>query len=689
MLLAHTSVDTGLTILHAGRDPSARGGGAGGPPPAGEGVGVPAPRYSYYRYRYWPGSFQGKGNTPGPAGGGGSSSSSSSSSGSIHSARSARRVAQEGGPRRRRSRGGACARVCIWWRGGDAALRGAVQRFERGEDGAGGASLGGQRRPWRHEADKPFSDPLANGHVPAYHGICILASGPCRRRGNVRQEPLLPPTFPAPPPPGGGGTAAVNLTDRWACGVAFRFDLFFRTAPFKGEFCLFAGLDEVRHCCCESTSTAPRHECPAPPSREVSKVCRPSPRQVLKYLDTFSFGEDDITYLRESLPLCDSAFFDYLAKLDCSNVKVFAAKEGTPVFPRVPIIIVEGPLLVVQLLETTLLALVNYASLMTTNAARYRLLAGKDKRLLEFGLRRAQGPDGGISASRYAYLGGFDGTSNVAAAKLFGIPCTGTHAHSYVSSYLGFEDIQNPMLKPGPHVSGDGEERNFVALVKEKLAALKEDGLFRYTNDSELSAFTAYALAFPSAFLALVDTYNVQHSGIPNFVAVALALREMGYHPRGIRLDSGDLGYLSIWCRNFFKEVDKKHPSSACPLEKMNIVVSNDIHEEVLFSLNEQGHSIDSYGIGTHLVTCYKQPALGCVYKLVSVKGRSRIKISEDVEKVTIPGRKRCFRLYGKDKHALVDIMLGNDEEAPKAMWGENFVPTPLSRKQTGLHNSN
>ena len=368
---------------------------------------------------------------------------------------------------------------------------------------------------------------------------------------------------------------------------------------------------------------------------------------------------------------CEPGFFDYLAKLSCSTVKVYAAKEGSAVFPRVPLLTIEGPLLVVQLLETTVLTLVNYASLIATNAARHRLVAGKDKKLLEFGLRRAQGPDGGISAARYSYLGGFDGTSNVAAAKLFDIPCTGTHAHSYVSSYLGFEDITNPIMKPGPSASPNVKEQNFIELVKEKSALLKEDREFsaqNHTNSSELAAFTAYAIAFPNAFLALVDTYNVQHSGIPNFVAVAMALRDMGYHPRGIRLDSGDLGYLSIWCRNFFKKVDNKYPSEACPLEKMNIVVSNDIHEEVLFSLNEQGHSIDSYGIGTHLVTCYKQPALGCVYKLVSIKGHPRIKLSEDVEKVTIPGRKRCFRLFGKDGHALVDLMIGDDEEPPQVL---------------------
>lgn len=276
---------------------------------------------------------------------------------------------------------------------------------------------------------------------------------------------------------------------------------------------------------------------------------------------------------------------------------------------------IEGPVLKTQLLETTLLTLVNYASLVATNAARFRSATGADKTLLEFGLRRAQGPDGGLSASKYCYLGGFDGTSNVLAGKLYGIPVRGTHAHAYVNSYESLEELKERELVDRI----TGERRPFADMC---LQYLKELGpilkiLPEETHRGELAAFISYAIAFPTSFLALVDTYDVLKTGVPNFLAVARALHECNYQAVGLRLDSGDLAYLSLEVRAAFHETAKHFQLPY--FEHFTIVASNDINEDTLVSLEKQGHSIDTFGIGTHLVTCQRQPALGCVYKLVEV----------------------------------------------------------------------
>ena len=187
------------------------------------------------------------------------------------------------------------------------------------------------------------------------------------------------------------------------------------------------------------------------------------------------------------------------------------------------------------------------------------------------------------------------------------------------------------------------------------------------TNHSELAAFASYALAFPASFLALVDTYDVLKSGIPNFLAVALALRICGYQPLGIRIDSGDLSYLSLQAREILTTVEAVLGAErAGGFTNLSITASNDINEEVLHSLNQHGHSITAFGIGTHLVTCLRQPALGGVYKLVEIDGAPRIKLSEDVQKITIPGRKEAYRLYLKNGEPVVDVMLRIDEPQPR-----------------------
>jgi putative nicotinate phosphoribosyltransferase len=305
------------------------------------------------------------------------------------------------------------------------------------------------------------------------------------------------------------------------------FELFFRTPPFDGEFTIFAGLDEV-----------------------------------LSHVAHFSFSDSDIAYLKSIMPDASDAFWDYLGSLDCSEVRILAQTQGSVVFPRVPLMRIEGPLGVCQLLETTLLTLVNYPSLVCTNAKRMRLAAGPKAVLLEFGLRRAQGPDGGFSASKYCMIGGFDGTSNVTAGmKLPGVDVKGTHAHAFVQTFSSLDEILEPT--EGPLATLKAKVLEYVRRILSPLSSPshpppKPTNRYRAkldmlkTNDGELAAFISYALAFPDGFLALIDTYESLSSGCLNFILVALALDDLGYTPRGIRLDSGDLAYISHECRALF-----------------------------------------------------------------------------------------------------------------------------------------
>ncbi|KAI7728261.1 hypothetical protein M8C21_022963 [Ambrosia artemisiifolia] len=412
------------------------------------------------------------------------------------------------------------------------------------------------------------------------------------------------------------------------------FDLYFRKNPFGGEYTVFAGLEEC-----------------------------------IRFIANFKCSKEEITFLRETLsPTCEDGFFEYLQGIDCSDVEVYAIPEGSVVFPKVPLMRVEGPVAVVQLLETPFVNLINYASLVTTNAARHRFVAGKSKLLLEFGLRRAQGPDGGISASRYCYMGGFDATSNCAAGKMFGIPLRGTHSHAFVSSFMGPDEIIEKSLK-----SHDGSRtcEDFIGVVQTWLSKLKRlsilKGVFAETNQSELAAFVSYALAFPDNFLALVDTYDVMKSGVPNFCAVALALNDLGYKARGIRLDSGDLAYLSCETRKFFQTVENEFGVPG--FGKTGITASNDLNEETLDALNKQGHEVDAFGIGTYLVTCYAQAALGCVFKLVEINNQPRIKLSEDVSKVG--ERILCRHPFSESKRAYV--VPQRVEELMKCYWTGNI----------------
>lgn len=420
------------------------------------------------------------------------------------------------------------------------------------------------------------------------------------------------------------------------------FDLFYRKHPMNGNFTVFAGLDEC-----------------------------------LRMIQHFKFTAADISYLESNLGReVDPAFFKWLAQCDTSKVTVYAIAEGTLVEPRLPLIRLEGPLAILQLLETPLLNLVNFATLMATNAARFRICVGKRKNLIEFGLRRAQGPDGGLSASRYSFMGGFDGSANVRAGQLFGIPIRGTHAHAWVQSFASLSDITNPWVVPNGPCSGKslpwgtGANAAKVDLVKHTVAWRERLGnSFVDTNSAELAAFIAYAIAFPDYFLALVDTYDTLRSGVPNFLLVCVALFDLGHKGIGIRLDSGDLAKLSRESRAAFKALAKELGPAYTWIGDCLITASDDINESSLEKFENAGHQIDSFGVGTNLVTCQKQPALGGVYKLVRLDGIDRIKLSQNFIKVTIPGQKQVYRLYSKNASGkevrVADYFTFDSETAP------------------------
>lgn len=477
------------------------------------------------------------------------------------------------------------------------------------------------------------------------------------------------------------------LTDKYQLTMAYSywkaqkhnqeavFDLFFRRNPFGGEFTVYAGLEEVL----KYVNTFKFDD----RKIEFLKEGRLVPKEDLRtefeyglacgYIRKTAEGYEELKmgrsgddywqkieyprndfYIDPPLEGCDPRFFDWLKSIDCSKIRLYSFPEGTIVFPREPVIRVEGPIATAQLLETTLLNLTNFPSLISTNAARHRLAAGFNKTMIEFGLRRAQGPDGALSASRYVYNSGFDGTSNMKAGEIFGIPMMGTHAHSLVQSFKDLNDLTDRKL-----IGKDGKDHDFMSMVLK----IRMDFGFNETNEGELAAFIAYAQAFPGTFLALVDTYDTLKSGVPNFLCVAVALMRLGYTPIGIRLDSGDLAYLSRESRRIFKRAGRK---AGTDLSFFRITASNDINEDVIVALEKQGHEIDAFGIGTHLVTCQAQPALGFVYKLVMIMDNPRIKLSQDVGKVTIPAKKEVYRLTGNENKPIIDLMIQVGEAPPK-----------------------
>ncbi len=367
----------------------------------------------------------------------------------------------------------------------------------------------------------------------------------------------------------------------WKSSVADKeavFNVFFRENPFQGGYAICCGLSSI-----------------------------------VDYLDTFQFDASDIDYLSSlpgngQRPLFEPAFLKTLRSLRF-NCDIDVIPEGTVVFPYEPLVRVQGPIVQCQLLESFLLNVINFETLIATKAARI-CHAAKDEPVIEFGLRRAQGVDGALAASRSAYVGGCEGTSNALAGKLFGIPVRGTHAHSWVMSF----------------------------------------------ND-ELESFLAYADAVPDNCIFLVDTYDTLE-GVRKAVEAGKQMRARGHEMSGIRLDSGDLAYLSIEAR---KILDAEGFKNAV------IIASNDLDEHIIASLKDQGATICVWGVGTRLVTGYDQPALGGVYKLTALRQpggpwQYKLKLSEQAAKISTPGIlqvRRFFSDEGLIADAIYDLETG------------------------------
>lgn len=345
------------------------------------------------------------------------------------------------------------------------------------------------------------------------------------------------------------------------------FDYFFRKIPFKGGFVIFSGLNEL-----------------------------------LENLDQIKFTSDDIDYLRKKIK--NKNFIEYLKNFSFKG-NIYSVSEGSIVFPNEPIVIVEGNLAEVQLIETYLLNVLNFNSLISTKASRMRLVA-PDKILSDFGLRRAQGI-GGLQASKAAVIGGFDSTSNVLAAKLFDIKAVGTMAHSYIQSY-----------------------------------------------DDELTAFRNFVNTHPDDAVLVIDTYNTLLSGLVNAITVAKEMEAIGKKLKGIRLDSGDLAYLAKAAR---KKLDEEG------LSYVKIVASNQLDERVIKSLIEQEAPIDIFGVGTNLITGQPDAALDGVYKLSMINNNPSLKISENISKVTLPGLKKIIRYSDDDGYYQADAITLNEEK--------------------------
>ncbi len=330
--------------------------------------------------------------------------------------------------------------------------------------------------------------------------------------------------------------------------------------------------------------------------------------QLVEYIENLHFDEDAIAYLR-SLNIFDEDFLDELRRFTFHG-DIQAVPEGTIVFSNEPLIRVTAPIFEAQLIETALLTIINHQTLIATKASRV-VQAAEGDTVMEFGLRRAQGPDAGIYGARAAIIGGCVGTSNVLTGQMFGIPAMGTHAHSWVMSF-----------------------------------------------PTELEAFRKYAELFPTSCLLLVDTYDTLRSGVPNAITVFRELRERGYEPKGIRLDSGDLAYLSREARKMLDEAG---------FPETTICASGDLDENLIRDLKLQGACIDTWGVGTKLITSEDSPSLGGVYKLSAeyVDGRvvPKIKISENPAKITNPGIKKLYRIYDKSNGMAVADLIALEQE--------------------------
>lgn len=376
------------------------------------------------------------------------------------------------------------------------------------------------------------------------------------------------------------------------------FDAFYRNNPCNGGYAIACGLE-----------------------------------QVIDYIRNLHFSPEDIEYLR-GLGLFDDDFLEYLRGFHFTG-DIYAIPEGTVVFPREPLVKVVAPLMEAQFIEPALLNIINHQSLIATKASRV-VDAAKGDGIMEFGLRRAQGPDAGIWGARAAVIGGCIGTSNVLTGELFDVPVKGTHAHSWIMSF-----------------------------------------------PDELTAFRTYARLYPSACILLVDTYDVLKSGVPNAIQVFREMRDAGIPMKGygIRIDSGDLAYLS---KKAYEMLDKAGFGDAI------ISASSDLDEYLITSLKQQGARINSWGVGTNLITSNGWSAFGGVYKMAAIKNRNdkdfvpKIKLSENVEKITNPGNKTIFRFYDKQTGKIrADLIALADEKFDPEKDITIFDPNATWKKTT------
>lgn len=387
----------------------------------------------------------------------------------------------------------------------------------------------------------------------------------------------------------GNGYLENGLADTVCC-----FDLYFRKVPDNGGFAVMCGLE-----------------------------------QAINYIKKLSFTDEDIAYLRDK-KIFSEKFLDYLRnfKFSCD---VWAIPEGTPVFPNEPLVIVKGPAIQAQLMETMLLLCINHQCLIATKAARI-VKAADGRAVMEFCSRRAQGSDGAIYGARAAYIGGCAGTACTISDKEMGTPALGTMAHSWVQMF-----------------------------------------------DSELDAFRAYAKCYPDACLLLVDTYNVLKSGIPNAIKVFNELRAEGHEPAGIRIDSGDITYLSRKARKMLD--DAGFPNA-------KICISNSLDEYIIEDILRQGACIDSFGVGERLITSRSEPVFGGVYKLTAVEKDGqiipKIKLSENVTKITTPDFKELWRFFDKTTgKAIADLITCYGEEVDDTKPYTIFDPEHPYKKKT------
>lgn len=351
--------------------------------------------------------------------------------------------------------------------------------------------------------------------------------------------------------------------------------------------------------------------------------------QVVEYIQNLHFDRSDIEYLR-SLDTFDEDFLRELSKLSFTG-SIRAVPEGTMIFPQEPILTVKARLFEAQLIETALLTMINHQTLIATKAAR--LCECTNANIMEFGLRRAHGPDAGIYGARAAYIGGCRSTSNCLSGKMFDIAIKGTHAHSWVMSF-----------------------------------------------PDELTAFREYAKIYPDGCMLLVDTFNTLKSGVPNAIKVFDELKAKGHKPVGIRLDSGDIAYLSKQARKMLDDAG---------YTECVICASGDIDEDILLALDSQKAKIDVYGIGTKLITSFKNPSLGGVYKMSAIEDDNgnmvpKMKISNTAEKNTNPGEKKLLRLYDRETNmALADLICLHDDVIDDTKPLTIFDPVETWKKTT------